>query len=84
MASELQLNKQGLESDVLAAVQQAETRNDNSPVHIVNVWQNIELSSNVHSTKFKIALLTLYKQGELLADESMSLFSADFRHRRGP
>ena len=77
LGNDLQLNKQGLEAEVFAAVQKAELRKGNLPVNILEIWRCIELNSRLHSKKFKVALLDLYKQGEVFADDSLCYFSTD-------
>ena len=62
---------------VLDAVQRAELRNRNKPVNIVQIWQSCELSSQLHSTKFKMILLDLFCQNEIFSDESMTYYSAE-------
>ena len=84
LASDLELNKQGTQALVLEAIYKAELRKNNSPVNIVEIWQSLAYSSNFHSVKFKVALLDLYKQGDVFADENLSYFSTDQNILRGP
>ncbi len=50
-------------------------RNQGKPVNIVEIWQSCELSSQLHSTKFKMVLLDLVSQSEIYTDETVTLFS---------
>ena len=43
------------------------------------IWRSFELNSSLHSNKFKVVLLELYKQGEIISDETVSLFSTNMR-----
>ena len=79
LGSEVNLNKQGMFADILEAVKIAEQRKQNEPVNMHEIWRSFELNSSLHSNKFKVILLELYKQGEIISDETVSLFSTNMR-----
>lgn len=58
-------------------MQRAELRNESQPVHIVDIWRSFELNSSLHSKKFKILLLDLLKQDEVISDETLTYFTTD-------
>lgn len=84
LASDVNLNKQGLQADILGAVELAEKRNGNLPVNIVQIWRSCKLNNSLHSVKFKIALLELFKSGEILSDGSLCYFTSNFDLLKSP
>jgi len=68
---------------VLEAVKKAEVRNDGLPVSMHQIWRSFDLNSSLHSNKFKVVLLDLFKQGEIYADQSVSLFTTNARFLSG-
>ena len=42
-----------------------------------DVWRSFDLNSSLHSNKFKVVLLDLFKQGEIFADLTLSRFTTD-------
>ena len=77
MSSDLQLNQQGMSADILNAVKRAELRNRAMPVTIADIWRSVELNSSLLSKKLKIVVLELFKQNEIVADETLTFFSTD-------
>jgi len=52
------------------------------PVNMHDVWRSFELNSSLHSNKFKVVMLDLFKQGEILAESTVSRFTTD-KEREG-
>jgi len=80
----LQLNQQGLQAEILSAVKRAELRKKNHPVNIVEIWQSFEYNASIHSSKFKCILFDLYKQEEVIADDTLTYWTTNAELLRGP
>ena len=42
-----------------------------------DVWRSFDLNSSLHSNKFKVIFLDLFKQGEILSNYTVSKFTTD-------